>query len=167
MKKNKTWELVDRPQERKVIGVKWVFRTKLNVDGSVNKYKARLVVKGYEQIFGVDYSKTFAPVARLDTIRLLLAISAQLGWKVHQMDVKSAFLNGILQEEIYVEQPEGFVMEDKVYQLHKAFYGLKQAPRAWYSRIDDYLKKVFQNPHFMLRKITIKFLLFLFMWMIF
>ncbi|WJZ84149.1 hypothetical protein VitviT2T_003769 [Vitis vinifera] len=96
IEKNKTWELVDRPQERKVIGVKWVFRTKLNVDGSVNKYKARLVVKGYAQIFGVDYSKTFAPVARLDTIRLLLAIFAQLGWKVHQMDVKSTFLNGIL-----------------------------------------------------------------------
>ena len=113
MKKNKTWELVDRPQERKVIGVKWVFRTKLNADGLVNKYKARLVVKGYAQIFDVDYSETFALVARLDTIRLLLAISAQLGWKVHQMDVKSAFLNGILQEEIYVEQPEGFVMEDK------------------------------------------------------
>ena len=99
IEKNKTWELVDRPQERKVIGVKWVFRTKLNVDGSVNKYKARLVVKGYAQIFGVDYSETFSPVARLDTIRLLPAISAQLGWKVHQMDVKSAFLNGILQEK--------------------------------------------------------------------
>ena len=100
IEKNKTWELVDRPQERKVIGVKWVFRTKLNADGSVNKYKARLVVKGYAQIFGVDYSETFAPVARLDTIILLLAISAQLGWKVHQMDVKLAFLNGILQEKI-------------------------------------------------------------------
>ena len=99
IEKNKTWELVDRPQERKVIGVKWVFRTKLNVDGLVNKYKARLVVKGYAQIFGVDYSETFTPVARLDTIRLLLPISMQLGWKVHQMDVKSAFLNGILQEK--------------------------------------------------------------------
>ena len=96
IEKNKTWELVDRPQERKVIGVKWVFRTKLNADGSVNKYKARLVVKGYAQFFGVDYSETFSLVARLDTIRLLLASSAQLGWKVHQMDVKSTFLNGIL-----------------------------------------------------------------------
>ena len=133
IEKNKTWELVDRPQERKVIGVKWVFRTKLNVDGLVNKYKARLVVKGYAQIFGVDYSETFTPVARLDTIRLLLPISMQLGWKGHQMDVKSTFLNGILQEEIYVEQLEGFVVEDKedkVYRLHKALYGLKQAPRA-------------------------------------
>lgn len=142
IEKNQTWELVDKPQDRKVIGVKWVFRTKLNSDGSVNKLKARLVVKGYAQIFGVDYSDTFAPVARLETIRLLLAISAQLGWKVHQMDVKSAFLNGILEEEIYVEQPEGFLVkgeEEKVYKLRKALYGLKQAPRAWYSRIDDYL----------------------------
>ena len=113
--------------------MKWVFRTKLNADGSVNKHKARLVVKGYAQIFGVDYFDTFAPVARLGTIRLLLALAAQLGWKVYQMDVKSTFLNGFLQEEIYVEQPEGFVAkgkEDKVYRLRKALYVLKQAPRA-------------------------------------
>lgn len=142
IEKNKTWILMDRPQDRKVIGVKWVFRTKLNADGSINKHKARLVVKGYAQIFGVDYSDTFAPVARLDTIRLLLAIAAQKGWKVFQLDVKSAFLNGILQEEIYVEQPQGFVKEgegDKVYLLRKALYGLKQAPRAWYSKIDEHL----------------------------
>ena len=80
--KNETWALVDKPQDRKVIGVKWVFKTKLNADGSINKYKARLVVKGYAQIFGVDYSYTFAPVARLETIRLLLAIAAQRGWKL-------------------------------------------------------------------------------------
>ncbi|KAL4038580.1 hypothetical protein IC575_002202 [Cucumis melo] len=107
IEKNKTWILVDIPQDRKVIGVKWVFRTKLNADGSINKHKARLVVKGYAQIFGVDYSDTFAPVARMDTIRLLFAIAAQKGWKLYQLDVKSAFLNGVLQEEIYVEQPEG------------------------------------------------------------
>lgn len=90
-------------------------------------------MKGYAQIYGVDFSETFAPVARLDTIRLLLAIAAQKGWKVYQLDVKSAFLNGFLQEEIYIEQPEGFVIqghEDKVYLLKKALYGLKQAPRA-------------------------------------
>lgn len=140
--KNKTWELVNKPEGRKIIGVKWVYRTKLNADNSINKHKARLVVKGYAQIFGVDYSETFAPVARLDTIRLLLALSAQKGWKVFQLDVKSAFLNGVLQEEIYVEQPEGFVVqgeEDKVYLLKKALYGLKQAPKAWYSRIDEHL----------------------------
>ena len=83
IKKNKTWELIDRPQNRKVIGVKWVYRTKLNVDGLINKHKARLVVKGYAQVFGVDYLDTFVPVARLDTIRLLLAIAAQMNWRVY------------------------------------------------------------------------------------
>ena len=118
--------------------MKWVYRTKLNADGSVNKHKARLVVKGYAQMFGVDFSKTFSPVARLDTIRLLLALAAQKGWIIHHMDVKSAFLNGHLEEEIFVEQPEGFVVhgqEEKVYRLKKALYGLKQAPRSWYGRI--------------------------------
>jgi hypothetical protein len=142
IEKNCTWELVDRPPSKNVIGVKWIFRTKLNADSTINKYKARLVVKGYAQIYGVDYSETFAPVARMDTIRFLLAVAAHRNWKVFQLDVKSAFLNDILQEEIYVEQPAGFVnqgKEDKVYLLKKALYGLKQAPRAWYGRIDDYL----------------------------
>ena len=142
IEKNHTWELVDRPADKNIIGVKWIFRTKLNADSSIKKFKARLVVKGDAQVYGVDYSDTFAPVARMDTIRLLLAVAAHKNWKVFQMDVKSAFLNGDLQEEIYVEQPAGFVVqgeEDKVYMLKKALYGLKQAPRAWYGRIDDYL----------------------------
>jgi hypothetical protein len=133
IEKNKTWELVDRPEDKNIIGVKWIFRTKLNADSSINKFKARLVVKGYAQVYGVDYSDTFAPVARMDTIRLLLAVAAHRNWKVFQLDVKSAFLNGVLQEEIYVEQPAGFVVQgkaDKVYLLKKALYGLKQAPRA-------------------------------------
>ena len=88
IEKNMTWELVDQPEDRKIIGLKQVFRTKLNVDDSMNKHKARLVVKGYAQIFGVDYFDTFAPVARLDTIRLRLALAAQFGWKVCQMNVK-------------------------------------------------------------------------------
>ncbi|XP_075076030.1 uncharacterized protein LOC142162887 [Nicotiana tabacum] len=128
--------------DRKTIGVKWVYRTKLNVEGSVNKLNARLVMKGYSHIFGVDYSETFAPVARLDTIRLLLAIVARKSWRFFQLDVKSAFLNGFLQQQIYVEQPQGFSArgyEDKVYLLKKALYGLKQAQRAWYSRIDEHL----------------------------
>ena len=103
IQKNQTWILVDKPNHKKPIGVKWVFRTKLNFDGSVNEYKARLVVKGYAQQFGVDFSETFAPVARLDTIRLLLALAAQKCWKVYQLDVKSAFLNGHLEEEIFIE----------------------------------------------------------------
>lgn len=143
--KNNTWQLVSKPDHKKTIGVKWVFKTKLNPNGTVNKYKARLVVKGYAQVSGVDYSETFAPVARMDTIRLLLAVAAQKRWTIYQLDVKSAFLNGDLSEDIYVDQPEGFVVkghEDKVYKLRKALYGLKQAPRAWYSKIDCYLHQL-------------------------
>ena len=134
-------KLVDRPTEKPVIGVKWVYKTKLNLDGSVLKNKARLVAKGYAQKPGLDYNETYAPVARLDTIRTLISLAAQKNWKLYQLDVKSAFLNGVLQEEVYVEQPEGFVVkgnEEKVYKLHKALYRLKQAPRAWYGEIDKY-----------------------------
>ena len=99
IEKNKTWILVERRRDRKMIEVKWVYRTKHNVDGSINKNKARLIVKCYNQIFSVDYSDTFAPVARLDTIRLLLAIAAQKDWRLYQLDVKSTFLNGYLQEK--------------------------------------------------------------------
>jgi len=132
---------VNRPAHKKVIKVKWVYRTKFNSNDSINKHKARLVVKGYAQMFGVDFSETFALGARLDTIRMLLALAAQNGWIIHQMDVKSTFLNGYLEEKFFVEQPEGFVVqgeEEKVHLLKKALYGLKQAPRAWYSRIDAY-----------------------------
>ncbi|KAI5317804.1 hypothetical protein L3X38_037511 [Prunus dulcis] len=142
IEKNGTWELVERPTDKPVIGVKWVFKTKLNLDGTVQKHKARLVAKGYAQKPGIDYNETFALVARLDTIRTLIALAAQKGWKLFQLDVKSAFLNGVLEEEVYTEQPEGFEVKTashKVYKLKKALYGLKQAPRAWYSEIDTYL----------------------------
>ncbi|KAK4390398.1 Retrovirus-related Pol polyprotein from transposon TNT 1-94 [Sesamum angolense] len=141
IEKNNTWELADRPKDKEVIGVKWIYKTKLNADGSIQKHKARLVAKGYSQLPGIDYIETFAPVARLDTIRALIAIAANKKWKIYQMDVKSAFLNGYIDEEIYVEQPQGFIAkgsEEKVLRLKKALYGLKQAPRAWYSRIDKY-----------------------------
>lgn len=141
IEKNQTWELVSLPKDKDVIGVKWVYKTKLDANGDVQKHKARLVAKGYSQQPGVDYNETFAPVARLDTMRTILAIAAQNKSPVYQMDVKSAFLNGYLEEEVYVEQPPGYEIvgqEDKVYKLKKALYGLKQAPRAWYSRIDSY-----------------------------
>ena len=103
IKKNETWQLVERPKNHKVIRVKRVFKTKLNPNGSICKHKARLVVKGYAQQYGVDYQETFAPVARYDTIILLFVLVAQNSWHIHQLDVKSAFLNGFVDEEIYVE----------------------------------------------------------------
>ncbi|KAI5346234.1 hypothetical protein L3X38_014113 [Prunus dulcis] len=141
IERNNTWKLVDRPSNKPVIGVKWVYKVKLNLDGTVQKNKARLVAKGYSQKPGIDYNETFAPVARLDTIRTLIALAAQKEWNLFQLDVKSAFLNGILKEEVYVEQPQGYVQESKetkVFRLNKALYGLKQAPRAWYDEIDAY-----------------------------
>ncbi|CAL2265939.1 unnamed protein product [Prunus armeniaca] len=144
IEKNNTWELVARPFDKPIIGVKWVYKTKLNLDGSVQKNKARLVAKGYSQKPGIDFNETFAPVARLDTVRALVALAAQKNWKLFQLDVKSAFLNGVLSEEVYVDQPSGFVIqgsEDKVYRLKKALYGLKQAPRAWYEEINSYFTR--------------------------
>ncbi|KAJ0551653.1 putative RNA-directed DNA polymerase [Helianthus annuus] len=144
IEKNNTWELVPLPAGKNIVGVKWLFKSKLGANGQVIRHKARLVAKGYSQKKGVDFEETFAPVARFETIRVVLAVAAQRGWLVHQLDVKSAFLNGELDEDIYVEQPEGYKLknsEDKVYKLKKALYGLKQAPRAWYAKIDGYFTK--------------------------
>jgi hypothetical protein len=140
--KNQTWMLVDKSTHKKAIGVKWIFKTKLITDGKINKHKARLVVKGYSQETGIDFTENFAPVSRHETMKLLLALAAQNGWYIFQLDVKSVFLNGVLNEEIYVEQPAGFEKSNstnKVYLLKKALYGLKQAPRAWYNRLDNHL----------------------------
>lgn len=144
LRKNNTWELTDLPKGHKSIGVKWVYKTKLNPQGKVEKYKARLVAKGYKQQLGIDYTEVFAPVARHDTIRLVLALAAQNAWPVFQLDVKSAFLHGELQEQVYVDQPPGYVQpgtDHRVYKLKKALYGLKQAPRAWCSCIDEFFSK--------------------------
>ena len=143
IERNGTWELATLPRGQKAIGVKWVYKTKKNAKGEVERYKARLVAKGYSQRPGIDYDEVFAPVARLETIRLVISLAALNDWKIHQMDVKSAFLNGFLDEEVYVEQPLGYVVKgqgDKVLKLKKALYGLKQAPRAWNSRLDKYFQ---------------------------
>jgi len=124
--------LTNIPKGHKTIGVKWVYKTKLKENGEVDKYKAQLVTKGYKQEFGVDYKKVFAPVARLDTIRLVLSIAAQNSWPVYQLDVKSTFLRRELKKEVYIDQPPGYMKqghENQVYKLKKALYELKQAPR--------------------------------------
>ena len=131
---NEVWELVDRPPKgTKVIGTRWVFKSKLEEDCTIVRNKARLVAQGFNQREGIDFEDSYAPVARLEAIRLLLAYAAYKDFTVFQMDVKSAFLNGKLNEEVYIEQPSGFVSKEfprKVFKLHKAVYGLKQAPRA-------------------------------------
>jgi hypothetical protein len=132
----------DLPKDHKAISLKWVFKVKRDLAGNYVKYKARLVVKGYAQVQGIDYDEVFTPVSRMETVRLLLALAAQGEWQVHHMDVKSAFLNGNL-EEVYVHQPPGFSdpkHSGKVLRLKKALYGLKQAPRAWNARLDQELK---------------------------
>ncbi|PNX94522.1 copia-type polyprotein [Trifolium pratense] len=141
IERNNTWELTKLPKNARVIGVKWIYKTKVNDKGEVEKFKARLVAKRYAQRYGTDYKEVFAPVARWNTIRSLSAIAASNEWSVFQLDVKSAFLHGELNEIVYVEQPLGYVKkgkEDQVYRLHKALYELKQAPRALYSKIEQY-----------------------------
>jgi len=120
--------LVPLPPEQNIIGTKWIFKNKTDEHGTVVLNKARLVDQGYTEIEGVDFDETFALVARLESIRILLSISCHLGFKLYQMDVKSAFMNGVLQEEVYVEQPKGFQdphHPHHVYKLKKALYGLK------------------------------------------
>jgi len=145
IEKNHTWSLVDLPVGSKAIGVKWVFKLKHNSDGSINKYKARLVAKAYVQRHGVDFEEVFALVARIETVRLIIALAASNGWEIHHLDVKTAFLHGELREDVYVSQPEGFTnkeSKEKVYKLHKALYGLRQAPRAWNTKLNEILKEL-------------------------
>ena len=137
---NHTWELVDLPPGCRPLGSKWIFKRKMKPDGSVDKYKARLVIKGYKQQEGLDYFDTYSPVTRINSIRMILAIAALKNLEIHQMDVKTAFLNGDLDEEIYMEQPEGFITPgkgNKVCKLVKSLYGLKQAPKKWHEKFDN------------------------------
>jgi hypothetical protein len=133
-KRNEVWSLVPRPKQN-VVGTKWVFHNKQDEYGVVTRNKARLVAKGYVQVRGLDFEETFAPVARLESIHILLAYATHNSFKLFQMDMKSAFLNGPIKEEVYMEQSPGYEDDrypDHVYKLSKVLYGLKQAPRAWY-----------------------------------
>jgi hypothetical protein len=135
IKKNNTWEVVERPEGRRIVDCKWVYKVKLLADGSIQRYKARLVAKGFTQQPGFDYDETFSPVARYESFRLLLALTAHYGWKPRQCDVKSAFLNGDLDEEIYMHLPIGYREQGMVAKLLKCLYGLKQSSRRWYAKL--------------------------------
>ena len=142
---NNTWELCDLPKGRKAIATKWIYKVNSNADGSIDRFKARLVAKGCSQKEGIDYEETFAPTSKMTTIRATVAAAAIKGWKVHQLDIKTAFLNGDLEEEVYVAQPPGFITkgaETKVCRLLKALYSLKQAPRAWNAKIHAHLLRL-------------------------
>ena len=140
---NHTWDLVELPEGKNVVGSRWVFKVKHNADGTVERFKACLVAQGYSQSQGVDYQEVFSPVVRYSSIRALLALANVRDWEVHQMDVKTAFLQGDLDEEIYMKQPDGYIDKDKpnhVCKLKKSIYGLKQAARCWNIAIDTLLK---------------------------
>jgi hypothetical protein len=143
--KNEVWEIVPRPKEKSVVTSKWVYKIKHAVDRSVDKYKERFVAKGFSQKKGEDYHETFSLVARYTSIRSIISIATSMGWNLHHMDVKTTFLDGAIEEEVYIEQPQGFEVHSRdthVCRLKKALYGLKQDPRAWYAKMDNYLTRL-------------------------
>jgi histone deacetylase 1/2 len=141
--RNETWTLVPPPPRVNIIDSKWVFKVKKHSDGSIERYKARLVARGFRQRYGLDYEDTLSPVVKPTTIRLLLSIAVARGWSLRQLDVQNAFLHGVLEEEVYMRQPPGFADPDHpdyICRLTKALYGLKQAPRAWHARLATALR---------------------------
>jgi hypothetical protein len=130
---------MSRPKGKSFVTSRWLYKTKYAADGNIEKHKAQSMATGFSQIEGANYDETFAPVARFTYIQSIIDIATEMGWRIHQMDVKTTFLNGFIEEEVYIEQPQGFEVlgrESHVCLRRKALYGLKQALRAWYSRID-------------------------------
>ncbi|GJW80874.1 retrotransposon protein, putative, ty1-copia subclass [Tanacetum coccineum] len=151
MKENQVWNLVDLPPNCKTVRSKWLFKKKTDMDGNIHAYNARLVANGFTQTYGVDYEETFSPVADIKAIRILIAIAAYYDYEIWQMDVKTAFLNGRLNEDVYMVQPERFVNlkhRGRVCKLQRSIYGLKQASRSWNKRFDEEIKRYgfTQNP---------------------
>ncbi|KAK1613122.1 hypothetical protein QYE76_036795 [Lolium multiflorum] len=145
LSRNNTWHLVPAEHGRNIIDCKWVYKVKRKADGSIDRYKARLVAKGFKQKYGVDYEDTFSRVVKSATIRLVLSLAVSRNWKLRQLDVKNAFLHGVLEEEVYMRQPPGYFDPSRrgyICRLDKALYGLKQAPRAWYARLSSKLHQL-------------------------
>ena len=140
--KNEVWEVVPRSEEKSVVTSKWIYKIKHTADGNIETYKDRFLARGFSQKEGEDYDETFSSVEKYTSIKSIIVIASVMGWKLHQTNVKTTLLNGVTEEEVYIEKPQGFVIygkESRVCKLKKALYGLKQAPRAWYARIDSYL----------------------------
>jgi hypothetical protein len=150
MSSNDVWDLVEIPKGAKIVGCKWVYKIKRDSGGNIEKYKARLVAKGYTQIEGVDYNETFSPVSCKDSFRIIMALVAHFDLELHQMDVKTTFLNGDLEENVHMKQPKGFVVNGKEHMgccLKKSIYGLKQASRQWNLKFDDAIKRFGFEPN--------------------
>lgn len=146
---NQTWTLVPRPARANIVSGKWLFRHKMRSDGKLERYKARWVVRGFSQCLGSDFDETFSPVVKPATIRAVLTVAATRDWPVHQLDVNNAFLHGHLQEQVYCQQPAGFVDAGRPHDvclLSKSLYGLKQAPRAWFDRFASFIRTIGFTP---------------------